>query len=222
MSSATLILKAKKRDLEGKKPNALRAEGNVPAVIHDHGKDSHHIVVDEPELVKIYRAAGMHHTVDVDVEGKKFTTLIKEVTHRPGSAKVYHSVFQAIKANETVTAQIPVKLAGEIPAERANLLIVNGVDSVEVEALPKDLVDVIEVDATVLTEAGDKLTVADLVAPSGMTIKTDSEQLVAAVEMPRDQIAEADEALKEQEEADATSVSEADEEAPAAEATEEE
>ncbi len=221
MGSETLTLVAKKRNLQGAKPNALRAEGNVPAVIHDHGKESHHIVIDEPELVKVYRKAGMHHTVDLDVEGKKFTTLIKEVTHKPGSAKVYHSVFQAVKANETVTAQIPVKLVGEIPAERANLLVVNGLDSVEVEALPKDLVDVIEVDATVLAEAGDKLTVADIKAPSGMTIKTDTEQLVASVEMPRDQIADADAALKEQDEADGV-IAEANEEESVTDATEEE
>lgn len=220
--SDTLTLQAKKRDLKGAKPNALRSEGRIPAVIHDHGNESHHIVVGEPELIKAYRSAGRHHTVDLDVEGKKFTTLIKEVTHRPGTARVYHTVFQAVKANETVTAQIPVRLVGEIPAERANLLVVNGVDTVEVEALPKDLVDAIEVDASVLAEAGDKLTVADLVAPTGMTIKTDSEQLVAAVEMPRDQIAEADEALKEQAEADATTVTEETEEEATTEASEEE
>lgn len=202
MSSEALTLEAKNRDVTSQKPNAVRASGNVPAVIHDHGKDSHHIVIGEPELIKAYRSAGKHHTVDINVEGKKFTTLIKEVTHKPGSARVYHSVFQAVKANETVSAEVPVKLVGEIPAERANLLVVSGIDTLEVEALPKDLVDVIEVDATVLVAAGDKLTVADITPPKGMVIKTDSEQLVASVEQPKDQIAEADAALKEQEEAD--------------------
>lgn len=196
MGSETLVLKANKRDLSGAKPNALRASGNTPAVIHDHGKDSYHIVVVEAELKKIYHTAGKHHPVDIDLDGKKFTTLIKEVTHKPATAQLFHTVFQAVKANETVTAEIPLKLSDEIPAERASLLVVNGINTVEVEALPKDLVDSIEVDASGLVEAGDKITVADLKVPATLTIKTDPESVIATVEVPKDQIAEADKAAE--------------------------
>lgn len=200
--SDTLLLKAKKRDLNGLKPNALRAEGQTPAVIHDHGKDSHHVVIETTELQRVYHSAGRHHTVEVDVEGKKFTTLIKEVTYKPSTSKVFHSVFQAVKANEKVSAQVPLRLSEDIPAERASLLVVSGIDSVEVEALPKDLVDFIEVDASSLEKAGDKLTVADIKAPANVIIKTDLESMVAHVETPKDQIAEADAAAAEQAEAD--------------------
>lgn len=200
--SDNLILKAKKRDLSGEKPNAIRNAGNTPAVVHDHGKESHHISVDSSDLSRAYHSAGKHHTVEIDLEGKKLTALIKEVTYKPASHKTYHAVFQAVKANEVVTAQIPVHLSEDIPAVRASLLVVNGVDHVEVEALPKDLIDFIEVDASSLVEAGDKLTVADIKAPAGVTIKTEMDQLVAHVETPKDQIAEADAASAEQAEAD--------------------
>ncbi len=200
--SDTLSLKAKKRDLNGLKPNAIRAEGQTPAVIHDHGKDSHHVVVDTGELQRVYHVAGRHHTVEVDVDGKKFTTLIKEVTYKPSTSKVFHGVFQAVKANEKVSAQVPVRLSEDIPAEKASLLVVLGVDSVEVEALPKDLVDFLEVDASTLEQAGDKLTVADIKVPAGVMIKTDAETMVAHVETPKDQIAEADAAAAELAEAD--------------------
>lgn len=193
----TLVLDAKKRDLKAEKPNAIRAAGNAPAVIHDHGKDSHHIVVAQADLKKVYSQAGKHAPVELNVDGTKYTTLIKEVTHKPASAIVFHTVFQAVKANETVSAEIPLKLSEDIPAEKASLLVVTGIDHVEVEALPKDLVDFIEVDASALAQAGDKITVADLKAPTGVIIKTDEEQLVAAVEVPKDQIAEADAAAAE-------------------------
>lgn len=200
--SDNLILKAKKRDLAGEKPNAIRSAGNTPAVVHDHGKESHHVSVESSELQKVFRSAGKHHTVELDVEGKKFTTLIKEVTYKPASHKTYHAVFQAVKANEKVTAEIPLKLTGDIPAERASLLVMLTLDHLEVEALPKDLVDVIEVDGAGLIESGDKLTVADIKLPEGISARTDLEQLVAIVETPRDQIAEADAAAAEQAEAD--------------------
>ncbi len=198
MSTDTITLAAQKRDILGKQVRALRAGGQLPAVIHHHGKESIHITVDEKDLRKVYSAAGRHHPVDLTVDGKKFTTLIKEVTQKPASAKIYHSVFQAIKANELVKAEIPLKFVGEeIPAEKANLMVLHNLEIVDVEALPRDLVDVIEVDVTVLAEVGDKITVADLKVPSAMTIKTDPEQVIASVEMPKDQIAEADAAAEE-------------------------
>jgi large subunit ribosomal protein L25 len=195
--SNEVVLKATKRDVLGKKLNALRAEGNAPAVVHDHGKDSIHITLPHSELKRAYYAAGKHAPVKLKIEDKQYTALIKDVVYKPATQIILHTVFQAVSANETVSAEVPLKLSDEIPAVRASLLVVSGIDHVEVEALPKDLVDSIEVDASVLVEAGDKITVADLKAPEGVTIKTDPEQLVASVETPRDQVAEADAAAAE-------------------------
>jgi large subunit ribosomal protein L25 len=197
MSSDTITLAAHKRDVLGKKVRALRAEGKTPAVVHDHGNDSVHISIEEKDLKKVYSQAGKHHPVVLDIDGKKYTTLIKEVTYRPATPFLYHSVFQAIKANETVKAQVPIKLVGEIPAEKASLLVLQNMENVEIEALPKDLMDVIEIDASKLAEAGDKLHVSDIKLPTGVEIKVDPELAIATVEVPRDQIAEADAAAAE-------------------------
>lgn len=197
MSSDKITLSANKRDVLGKQVRGLRAEGQTPAVIHDHGKKSVHIAVEERELKKVFSSAGKHHPVTLKVDGKNYTTLIKEVTYKPATNRVFHGVFQAIKANEAVKAEIPVTLVGEeIPAEIAGLLVLKQLENVEVEALPADLVDSIEVDATSLAEAGDKLTVADLKVPAGVEIKTDPEQTIATVEIPKDQVAEADAAAE--------------------------
>jgi large subunit ribosomal protein L25 len=214
MSSDKITLSANKRDVLGKQVRGLRTEGQTPAVIHDHGKESVHITVGERELKKVFSSAGKHHPVNLKVDGKNYVTLIKEVTFKPTTNRVFHGVFQAIKANETVKAEIPVNLVGEdIPAEIAGLLVLKQLEHVEVEALPADLVDVIEIDATGLTEAGDKLTVADLKIPSGMDIKTDPEQTIATVEIPKDQVAEADAAAAELAEDAGTTEGEGEEEA---------
>jgi large subunit ribosomal protein L25 len=196
--SDTITLTAKKRDVLGKKLNELRAAGEAPAVVHDHGKESVHVSVGQADIKKVFSQAGKHHPVILKVDGKNYTTLIKEIVYKPATQIITHTVFQSVNANETVSAEIPVHLVGEIPAERASLLVLNGIDRVEVEALPKDLVDVIEIDASVLAEVGDKLHVSDLKVPAGMTIKTDPEQVIASVEQPKDQVAEADAAAAEQ------------------------
>lgn len=180
------------RTVIGKGLTHLRGSGRVPAVIHDHGKASIHVSGDFIAISKAFASAGKHHPVDLTVGGKKHLTLIKDVDFEPKKHTVRHVVFQAIKQNEKVTAEIPVVLVGEVPAEKLSLLVLQQIDVVEVEALPRDLPDQLEADATTLAQVGDKLHVSDLKAPSGVTILTDAEAQIAFVEMPKDQIAEAD------------------------------
>jgi large subunit ribosomal protein L25 len=193
MSNDTIAVELQKREVIRKKLAGLRADGHVPAVIHNHGQESIHVMGDSQKLAKVYGAAGKHHPVELTVEGKKHLALIKDVDFEPAKHRMRHVVFQAIKQNEKTTAEIPVVLEGEeIPAERKNLLVLTQLDTVEVEALPRNLPDQLTVDATKLEEVGDHLHVSDIKAPEGVTILTDPETSLAVVEMPKDQLAEAD------------------------------
>lgn len=222
MSNDTITLTATKRDVTGKQVRGLRSEGKTPAVVHDHGKASIHITVVEKELKKVFSQAGKHHPVQLTIDGKKYNTVFKEITYKPSTNLVFHTVFQSVNANETIKTQIPVLLTGEIPAEKASLLVLHNVTEVEVEALSKDLVDAIEVDASSLAVAGDSITIADLQVPKGVTILSDPETTIAAVEVPKDQIAEADAAAADlASDAGAEATGETTEEAPAEEETKE-
>lgn len=193
MTSQDIFLNLEERNVLGKGLSSLRKQGQVPAVVHDHGKTSIHVTANYVALAKVYAQAGKHHPVDISVAGKKHLALIKDVDFEPTKHTLRHVVFQAVKQNETVTAEIPVVLVGdEIPAQKKSLLILTQLDVVEVEALPRDLPDQLTVDATVLAEVGDKLHVSDLKVPAGVVVLTDADAQLAIVEMPRDQIAEAD------------------------------
>ncbi|HEX5797702.1 MAG TPA: 50S ribosomal protein L25 [Candidatus Saccharimonadales bacterium] len=196
--SQDIILSAQKRDILGKQVKKLRNDGLTPGVIHERGQVSLHVSVPALAFKKAFSAAGKHHAIKIDVGGKKYTTIIKEVVNAPASNLVQHAVFQAIKEDEKVTAEIPLRLVGEIPAERAGLLVLKNAEHLIVEALPKDLIDVIEVDGALLEDVGNKIHVSDIKLPDTITIKTDQEYVIATVEMPKDQIAEADAALEEQ------------------------
>lgn len=191
--SDKISIKIQSRDVIGKGLSKLKAAGQVPAVVHNHGKDSLHVSGDYIELQKLYSRAGKHHPVEISLDGKNYLALIKDVDFEPTKNRMRHVVFQAIKQNEKTTADIPVVLVGEeIQAEKKGLLILTQLDTVEVEALPKNLPDQLTVDATTLEEVGDRLSVADITVPDGVTILTEPEQSLAVVEMPKDQIAEAD------------------------------
>jgi large subunit ribosomal protein L25 len=194
MTTDDITVQLDKREVLGKGLAKLRHDGLVPAVIHDHGKDSIHVMGDFAKLVKVFSTAGKHHPVQLKVDGKQHLALIKDVDFEPTKHRMRHVVFQAIKQNEAVEAEIPVTFVAdaEIPAEKVSLLVLKQLDHVEVKALPKDLPDELQVDPSVLAEVGDNLTVADIKAPEGVTILTPPETQIAIVEMPKDHIAEAD------------------------------
>lgn len=191
MSNETISLELEMRTTVRKGLGQLRRDGKVPAVIHDHGKASIHVMADTAATAKVCQRAGKHHPVQLTVDGKSHLALIKDTVFEPTRRNLRHVVFQAIKQNETVNAEVPVVLSGEAPAQRLSMSILQQIDSVEVEALPRDLVDSLEVKADSLAEVGDKITVADIIVPKGVTIKADPELIIAIVEMPKDQLAEA-------------------------------
>lgn len=218
MSGEDIALAVQERSVLGKAVKQLRRDGFIPAVIHDHGKPSKVVMVPYAQLQKVYQQAGKHHALALDLGKEKFTALIKDVDIDPKKHELRHVVFNAIKADEKVEAEIPLHLTGEIPAEKLSLMVIIDLDVIEIEALPKDLPDELTVDASTLTEVGDKLHVSDIRLPEGVTTQVDGEAVVAHVEMPRDQVAEANAAAEEM--AAEAAEGEEGEEAPAAEGEE--
>jgi large subunit ribosomal protein L25 len=207
MSSDTITLKATERAELGKAVKALRRSGMVPANIYERGQTSQPISASLSEVTKVYHQAGKHHPIELVVGGKKHLAMIKDVDIDPVKGLIRHIAFHAINKNETVDAEIPVRIDGEIPAERISLMVLRTLDTVEVSALPANLPDELTIDGAKLAEIGDKVTVADITAPEGVTILTDPDHTVAVVEEPKDQIAAAaEEAAENAEEGTAAEV----------------
>jgi len=208
--SDDVALDLQERKVVGKSVKQLRRDGLVPVVIHDHGKPSLHVMGPYLTVYKVYRQAGKHHPINLKVGGKAYTALIKTAEFEPRGHRLNHVVFGSVKADERVTAEIPVHLSEDIPAEKVSLIVINQLEAVEVEALPRDLPDELVVDASKLVEIGDKLTVADIVVPAGVTILTEPEHAIATVYEPS-ALAAANDALAGEAEAEAAETVESEE-----------
>jgi len=209
VSTQDISLALQERSIQGKAVKQLRRDGFIPAVIHDHGKDSKVVMAPSVDLLKAYEQAGKHHPLSLSLGKEQYMALIKDVDFDPKKHQVRHVVFNAIKQDEKVQTEVPVRIEGEIPAEKAGLMVITHLNTVTIEAYPKDLVDELSVDGTGLVEIGDKITVADIQVPSGVVIITETEHPVAGVEETRAQVAEeTEEALEEGTEAEAEATSE--------------
>jgi large subunit ribosomal protein L25 len=91
---------------------------------------------------------------------------------------------------------VPIRLEGEIPAEKVGLMVLHQLDEVEIEALPTNLPDELVVDATKLVELHDKITVADLVVPTGVTIITELDHPISTVVETKAMMSEEEEAAE--------------------------
>lgn len=189
MAQDTISLTLEKRDVLGKKVKHLRKNGQVPAVIHDHGKDSIIVQVDTIAMMKVWKEAGKHHPVQLKAGDKTYTALIKTAEFDPRKNLLTHVVFNAVDANQKVEAEVPVRPRyaegnESSPAERNSLIVLSQLETVQVKAIASKLPDVFEYDAEKLVEVGDHVTVADLIVPEGVEIETEPNQAIATVYEP--------------------------------------
>lgn len=199
MTQDKIALTLDGRAVTGKAVKQLRRDGIIPAVIHDHGKDSVLVQGDRRDLLKAYLQAGKHHPIALTAGGKHYTALIKTVDFEPKKHSLRHVVFGAVKANEKVEAEVPVHPAyaegnESSPAERSGYLVISNTTTVIVEATAANLPDELHYDAEKLVEVGDNITVAELVMPNGVELKTEPETVIATVYEPS-AIAAANDAL---------------------------
>jgi large subunit ribosomal protein L25 len=88
--------------------------------------------------------------------------------------------------DEKLKAEIPLHFVGESTAVyQQEGSLIQPIQTVEVEALPADLPESIEVDISVLDDFEKTITVGDLTVPANVEMMTPAEELVAKVEPPR-------------------------------------
>lgn len=165
-----ITLKLGLRDQRGKKAARLRAQGFVPGVVYGHGFDPLTVQAEYNVMEKAVREAGKHSAVHLTIDGKNKIALIKDVERDPVKARIQHVSFHAVKANEVVHAEVPIRLVGEgeSVAEKAGLIVLQAIESVEIKAKPAELPDVLEVSIAELAGTEDKITLGDISLPAGV------------------------------------------------------
>ena len=179
-----LELHAEKRTITGKKVRRLRREGWVPAVVYGPGVESRSLQVRRREAEAVLAGAGTSQLVSVLVSGEKspFHTLVREVQRDPISREVLHIDFYQVEMGKPITVDVPLVLVGESPVvERGLGILLQQRETIEIECLPKDLVEAVEVDLTGLTEVGQEITVADLAIPANIRVLADPDEVLVSV-----------------------------------------
>lgn len=195
----TLTLKAKKREILGKKVKQLRKEELLPAVLYGKDIKPQTVAIDKKEFNKIFKTVGENTLIDLTIDEKETKkVLIADPQIDPVTDEIIHTDFHQVKLTEKINAEVPLEFINEEEAPAIKELegtLVKEKDEIEVECLPRDIPHSIEVDVISLKTFDDMIHISDLKIPENVKVLDEPDEVVALVMPPR-----SEEELKELEE----------------------
>ena len=181
------ILKAEERKISGRKVKTIRVQGFLPGNVYGKNIKSQAVQVDRKEFDLVYKEVGETGLITLQVGKEELPVLVNNVQKHPVSDEIIHIDFRQVDLKAKVTAQVPVEVVGESPAEKQGIgTVVQYLKEVEIEALPADLLEKFEVDTSELSEVDQAIHVKDLkVDASKVAVLTNGDEIIVKVEPPQ-------------------------------------
>jgi len=180
-----VLLQVSKRDVVGKQVKTLRRDGILPAILYGRGISSIPISLNARKANKVLSAITSTNLVVLDIDGDKHTTLVREKQRDPVTGIVLHIDFYAVSMTEKLRTNVVLEFQGESPAVKELMgVLVNVMESLEIECLPQDLPNQIVADLSTLEEIGDSLYVRDIILPPNVELISDIDGLVVVISAP--------------------------------------
>ena len=181
-----VVLKATKRDVVGKQVRAMRREGKLPAVIYGRHNDPINISLDAHGASLTLGRLSSSSLVTIEVDGTEYPSLVREKQRDYIKNRLLHVDFLAVSLNEEITATVSLHFVGvSIAVKDYNAVLVHNLEELEVECLPGDLPEHIDVDISVLSKIGDGIRVRDLVVSDKVRILENPDTMVAVATAPK-------------------------------------
>lgn len=177
-------LAAERRTVLGKQVGQLRRQKWVPGIMYGHDFDPVPLQFNTRELRQVLSQVGSSQIISIRVKGQEQPemALVRDVQRDPIRGSLLHVDFYHVKMTERIKAEIPLEIVGKSPVvELKEGILLQALSAVEVECLPGNLVDAIEVDLSDLTEVDHALYVRDLAVPAGLEVLTDLNEMIVRV-----------------------------------------
>ncbi len=176
-------LKAEKRTILGKSVKKLRRTGQLPANVYGKGLESTAIQLNTKEFEAVYKEAGETGLIDLAFDGQTHPVLIKNLQMEYPLRIPLHVDFYQVNLREKVKTMVPIEIIGEPKAVTEKIgTLIQPLNEIEVEALPAELPEKIEINVEPLAALNEQITVADIQVPEGVTVLTDGGQVIVKID----------------------------------------
>ena len=180
-------LQAIPRQVIGKEVRFLRRKGITPANVFGHGLTSVAVQIDTKQLRQVLSKVGTSQLIALKIEGESEprNVLVRDFQINPLSRELLHIDLYQVSLTERMTLDVPLVLVGESMAvKKLGGVMLQNLNSLNVECLPGDIPPAIEVDLSRLAELGDAIHVKEISLSDAVTILNDAEEVIVSVIAP--------------------------------------
>ena len=181
-----VVLKATKRGVIGKQVRAMRRAGQLPAVIYGRHSEPIIITLDAHTASLTLGKLTSSSLVTIDVDGTEYASLVREKQRDYIKNRLLHVDFLAVSLDEKLRATVSIHFVGlSLAVKDYSAVLIHNLEQLEVEALPGDLPERIDVDISVLARIGDGIRVRDVIVPDTIRVLDNPDTMVVVATAPK-------------------------------------
>jgi len=175
-----VVLKAEKRDVIGKQVKAMRRAGQLPGVIYGRRTEPINVSLDAHTAALVLGKLSSSSLVTIQLDGTEYPALVREKQRDYIKNRLLHVDFLAVSLDESLRATVSLNFIGVSPAVKDfNAVLVQNLESLEIECLPTDLPERVDVDISSLLRPGDSIRVRDVKVSDKVQVLNDPDTTVA-------------------------------------------
>lgn len=169
-----------RNDVGSNASNRIRNNGHIPGVVYGYDIEPRTIELDQREVNNILRNHGANVLLDLEIDGKKITSVIKELQRDPIHKQIIHIDFQSISFDKPIQATVPIALSGKQLVEDSYSTIQHQLREVQIECLPQNIPESIEVSVKDLA-FGQPIKIADIEFAEEITVLNEGKEVIASL-----------------------------------------
>jgi len=189
-----VVLQAKNRQKGGSaESRRIRKNGRIPAVLYGRSGKAVSIDLDASEFIKGTKGISESTIVNINVDGKAYDAFVKDAQRNIIDGNILHIDFYEVESGVALRAKVSLHLHGNPVGVREGGMLETPLHEIEVECLPKDLPERIEIDIAGL-KANHSIHVRDIPLAQGVRLLSNPDQVVALVKFAKIEVVAAPEA----------------------------
>ncbi|MDR0496483.1 MAG: 50S ribosomal protein L25 [Treponema sp.] len=182
-----VVLKARNRQAKGSGgARKIRRAGRVPGVLYGRSGKAISIDLDALEFANVVRVISESTIVKVEVDGKPYDAFVKDTQRNIVDGNILHVDFYEVESGVVLRARVVIHLKGNAIGVREGGILEFPLHEIEVECLPKDLPERIEVDISGLG-ANQSIHVRDIKLSDAIRVISAADQVVALVKYAKEE-----------------------------------
>lgn len=185
----------------------IRRDNMVPGIVYSKGEETRHLNVDQLEFIKVFRKVGTSSLMELDFDNEVVPAIVKSVQRDPVKGQVIHIDFQKLDMKEKIKLTVPLTLLSKDSIALQPSVLMQMLDSIDIECLPGDIPEEIAIDVSAMTyETPLYVKDLDIVNVESVNVLTDLESIICTLNEPTMSEEDAEEGAEESEDPSAVPV----------------